>query len=73
MDLLQRHRRRQVVARARVPAQKTAPEFASWHGTSNTVSRAMALIADGALDGEESTVDALAERLDIGERQTSHP
>jgi AraC family transcriptional regulator, regulatory protein of adaptative response / DNA-3-methyladenine glycosylase II len=47
---------------------ETAPEFASWRGTSNTVSRALALITDGALDGEHKTVDALAERLGIGER-----
>jgi AraC family transcriptional regulator of adaptative response / DNA-3-methyladenine glycosylase II len=48
---------------------ETAPEFASWRGTSNTVSRALALIAEGALDGEGKSVDALAERLGIGERQ----
>jgi len=48
---------------------ETAPELASWRGTSNTVSRALALIADGALDGEGKTVDALAERLGVGERQ----
>src|ERR1700734_260306 len=48
---------------------ETAPEFASWRGTSNTVSRALALIAEGALDGEGKSVDALAARLGIGERQ----
>ena len=48
---------------------ETAPELASWRGTSNTVSRALALIADGALDGKGKTVDALAERLGVGERQ----
>src|SRR5271163_5332439 len=48
---------------------ETAPELASWRGTSNTVSRALALIADGALDGEGKSVDALAERLGLGERQ----
>jgi AraC family transcriptional regulator, regulatory protein of adaptative response / DNA-3-methyladenine glycosylase II len=48
---------------------ETAPEFASWRGTSNTVSRALALIAEGALDGEVQSVDALAERLGVGERQ----
>lgn len=48
---------------------ETAPEFASWRGTSNTVSRALALIAEGALDGEGKSVDALAERLGVGERQ----
>lgn len=47
---------------------ETAPDLASWRGTSNTVSRALALIAEGALDGNNS-VDKLAERLGIGERQ----
>ena len=46
-----------------------APDFASWRGTSNTVSRALALIADGALDEGESGVEALAERLGVGGRQ----
>jgi AraC family transcriptional regulator of adaptative response / DNA-3-methyladenine glycosylase II len=48
---------------------EAAPEFASWRGTSNTVSRALALIAEGALDGKGKSVDALAERLGLGERQ----
>lgn len=48
---------------------ETAPDLASWRGTSNTVSRALALIADGGLDAGEAGVDALAERLGIGERQ----
>jgi AraC family transcriptional regulator of adaptative response / DNA-3-methyladenine glycosylase II len=48
---------------------ETAPEFASWRGTSNTVSHALALIGDGALDGDGNSVDALAERLGVGERQ----
>jgi AraC family transcriptional regulator, regulatory protein of adaptative response / DNA-3-methyladenine glycosylase II len=48
---------------------ETAPQFASWRGTSNTVSRALALIQDGVLDGDGSTVDKLAARLGIGERQ----
>src|SRR6476469_8356794 len=47
---------------------ETAPDLASWRGTSNTVSRALALITDGALDGDDAGVDALAERLGIGER-----
>ncbi|HTH52464.1 MAG TPA: AlkA N-terminal domain-containing protein [Edaphobacter sp.] len=46
-----------------------APEFASWRGTSSTVSRALALIGEGALDGDGSSVEALAERLGVGERQ----
>jgi AraC family transcriptional regulator of adaptative response / DNA-3-methyladenine glycosylase II len=47
---------------------ETAPDLASWRGTSNTVSRALALITDGALDGSEAGVEALAERLGIGDR-----
>src|SRR5882724_5847042 len=47
---------------------ETAPELATWRGTSNTVHRGLALIAAGALDGDGS-VDALAARLGIGERQ----
>jgi AraC family transcriptional regulator, regulatory protein of adaptative response / DNA-3-methyladenine glycosylase II len=48
---------------------ETAPDLASWRGTSNTVSRALALITDGALDGDETSVATLAERLGLGERQ----
>jgi AraC family transcriptional regulator of adaptative response / DNA-3-methyladenine glycosylase II len=48
---------------------ETAPDLASWRGTSNTVSRALALIADGGLDGGEAGVDALADRLGVGGRQ----
>src|SRR6201996_7150679 len=48
---------------------ETAPDLASWRGTSNTVSRALALIADGALDGDNCSVETLAERLGLGERQ----
>jgi AraC family transcriptional regulator of adaptative response / DNA-3-methyladenine glycosylase II len=43
--------------------------MASWRGTSNTVSRALALIAEGALDGEGNSVEKMAERLGLGERQ----
>ena len=46
-----------------------APDLAFWRGTANTVSRALALIADGALDEDESGVEALAERLGVGGRQ----
>jgi len=46
-----------------------APELGSWRGTSNTVSRGLALIAEGELDGREATVDGLAEKLGVGERQ----
>jgi AraC family transcriptional regulator of adaptative response / DNA-3-methyladenine glycosylase II len=48
---------------------ETAPDLGSWRGTSNTVSRALALIAEGGLDGEEAGVEALAERLGVGGRQ----
>lgn len=48
---------------------ETAPDLASWRGTSNTVSRALSLIAEGALDGGENGVQELADRLGIGERQ----
>jgi AraC family transcriptional regulator of adaptative response / DNA-3-methyladenine glycosylase II len=48
---------------------ETAPDLASWRGTSNTVSRALALIAEGALDGENDKVEKLAGRLGLGERQ----
>ncbi len=46
---------------------ETAPEMGAWNGTSNTVSRALALIEAGALD--DGDVDALAGRLGLGERQ----
>jgi AraC family transcriptional regulator of adaptative response / DNA-3-methyladenine glycosylase II len=46
---------------------ETAPDMGAWRGTSNTVSRALALIEQGALD--EGDVDALAGRLGVGERQ----
>ncbi|MCB8820376.1 DNA-3-methyladenine glycosylase 2 family protein [Microvirga rosea] len=48
---------------------ETAPDLGSWRGTSNTVSRGLALIAEGALDGEDASVEALADRLGVGERQ----
>ena len=46
---------------------ETAPDLGAWRGSSNTVSRALSLIELGALD--EASVDALAERLGLGERQ----
>jgi AraC family transcriptional regulator of adaptative response / DNA-3-methyladenine glycosylase II len=48
---------------------ETAPDLGAWRGTSNTVSRGLALIAEGALDGDEAGVDRLAERLGVGGRQ----
>ena len=46
---------------------ESAPDIGVWRGTSNTVSRALALIEKGGLDGAD--VEALAERLGVGERQ----
>jgi AraC family transcriptional regulator of adaptative response / DNA-3-methyladenine glycosylase II len=46
---------------------ETAPNIGAWRGTSNTVSRALALIESGALD--EGDVEALAARLGVGDRQ----
>src|SRR5438477_644238 len=45
---------------------ETAPDLGAWRGTSNTVSRALALIEMGALD--EAGMERLAERLGVGER-----
>jgi AraC family transcriptional regulator of adaptative response / DNA-3-methyladenine glycosylase II len=46
---------------------ETAPDMGAWRGTSNTVSRALALIELGALD--QGPVNALGSRLGLGERQ----
>ncbi|MCC2640001.1 MAG: putative ada regulatory protein [Nitrospira sp.] len=46
-----------------------SPELACWRGTSNTVSRALALIADGFLDREDGTVETLAAHVGMGARQ----
>jgi len=46
---------------------ESSPDLAAWRGTSNTVSRALALIEAGALD--EADVEGLATRLGVGERQ----
>jgi AraC family transcriptional regulator of adaptative response / DNA-3-methyladenine glycosylase II len=46
---------------------ETAPDLGAWRGSSNSVFRALALIEFGALD--EAGVEALAERVGIGERQ----
>jgi AraC family transcriptional regulator of adaptative response / DNA-3-methyladenine glycosylase II len=46
---------------------ETAPDMGAWRGTSNTVSRGLALIELGALD--EADVEGLATRLGLGERQ----
>src|SRR6201992_1585514 len=46
---------------------ETAPDMGAWRGTSNTVSRGLALIELGALD--DASVEGLATRLGLGERQ----
>ena len=46
---------------------EVAPGTAGWRGTQAAVSRALSLIAEGALD--EGSVEGLAERLGLGERQ----
>jgi AraC family transcriptional regulator of adaptative response / DNA-3-methyladenine glycosylase II len=46
---------------------ESSPDLGAWRGTSNTVSRALALIEAGAMDAGD--VDALAGRLGVGERQ----
>jgi AraC family transcriptional regulator of adaptative response / DNA-3-methyladenine glycosylase II len=47
---------------------EVAPDRGSWHGTSNTVSRGLALIAEGGLDGDSASVERLAQRLGVGDR-----
>src|ERR1700721_519904 len=46
---------------------ETSPDLGAWRGASNTVSRALALVEMGALD--DASVDALASRGGVGERQ----
>jgi AraC family transcriptional regulator, regulatory protein of adaptative response / DNA-3-methyladenine glycosylase II len=46
---------------------ESAPDLGAWRGTSNTISRALRLIEMGALD--DASVDGLATRLGVGERQ----
>lgn len=48
---------------------EASPELAAWRGTASTVTRALTMIADGALDGDDASVERLALRLGIGERQ----
>ena len=48
---------------------ETTYELGAWRGTSNTVSRALTLIAEGSLDGDDAYIENLAERLGVGERQ----
>lgn len=46
---------------------ESAPDLAAWRGTSSTVSRALALIAGGAID-DGAGIEELAARLGIGGR-----
>jgi AraC family transcriptional regulator of adaptative response / DNA-3-methyladenine glycosylase II len=46
---------------------ETSPDLAFWRGTSNTVSRALALIEAGGLD--DADVEGFANRLGVGGRQ----
>jgi AraC family transcriptional regulator of adaptative response / DNA-3-methyladenine glycosylase II len=46
-----------------------APHSPAWRGTASTVTRAMARIAEGALDGPRASVEGLAASLGVGERQ----
>jgi AraC family transcriptional regulator, regulatory protein of adaptative response / DNA-3-methyladenine glycosylase II len=46
-----------------------APQSPAWRGTASTVSRAMARIAEGALDDPNASVEQLAASLGVGERQ----
>jgi AraC family transcriptional regulator, regulatory protein of adaptative response / DNA-3-methyladenine glycosylase II len=48
---------------------EASPSLAPWRGTSVTVSRALAHIADGLLDAEDASVEVLADRLGVGDRQ----
>lgn len=47
---------------------ETAPFSPAWNGSKTTAARAMRLIADGALDGDDASVAGLAERLGVGPR-----
>src|ERR1051326_5319235 len=39
-----------------------SPDAAAWRGTSNSVSRALALIAEGGLDGDQAGMTALCKQ-----------
>ncbi len=45
---------------------ESSPDLGAWHGSSGTVSRALAMIEQGAMD--EGDVDGLADRLGVGAR-----
>ncbi len=47
---------------------ETAPFCPAWRGSITTAERAARLIADGALDGDDASVEALAARVGVGSR-----
>jgi AraC family transcriptional regulator of adaptative response / DNA-3-methyladenine glycosylase II len=47
---------------------ETAPFCPAWNGSRTTAERALRLIARGALDGEDVSVERLAERVGVGAR-----
>jgi AraC family transcriptional regulator, regulatory protein of adaptative response / methylated-DNA-[protein]-cysteine methyltransferase len=47
---------------------ETAPFCPAWRGSITTTERAARLIADGALDGDDASVEALAARVGVGSR-----
>jgi AraC family transcriptional regulator of adaptative response/methylated-DNA-[protein]-cysteine methyltransferase len=47
---------------------ETAPFCPAWNGSRTTTERALKLIAEGALDGEAASVEALAARVGVGAR-----
>ncbi|HTI83151.1 MAG TPA: Ada metal-binding domain-containing protein [Acetobacteraceae bacterium] len=47
---------------------EAAPFSPAWNGSRTTVARGLRLIAEGALDGSETSVSRLAARLGVGER-----
>jgi AraC family transcriptional regulator, regulatory protein of adaptative response / methylated-DNA-[protein]-cysteine methyltransferase len=47
---------------------ETAPFCPAWNGSRTTAERAVRLIAEGALDGEDASVEALAARVGVGAR-----
>jgi len=47
---------------------ETAPFSPAWNGSRTTAQRALRLIAKGALDSADASVDGLADRLGIGAR-----
>lgn len=47
---------------------ESSPDLAAWRGRSNIMSRALALILEGALDGDDASVAVLAAQLGLDER-----